>query len=59
MTTATARKAPATIELAAAEYGLWVNAEGKRFVNELANRKVRADANATTYAAKDGSNLVL
>ncbi|WP_341461149.1 FAD-binding protein [Sutterella wadsworthensis] len=25
-------------------YGLWVNAEGKRFVNELANRKVRADA---------------
>ena len=31
-------------QTAAAEYGLWVNAEGKRFVNELANRKVRADA---------------
>lgn len=29
---------------AAAEYGLWVNTKGKRFVNELANRKVRADA---------------
>lgn len=28
----------------AAEYGLWVNSLGKRFVNELANRKVRADA---------------
>ncbi len=27
-----------------AEFGLWVNSEGKRFVNELANRKVRADA---------------
>ena len=31
-------------QTAAAEYGLWVNAAGKRFVNELANRKVRADA---------------
>ena len=31
-------------QTAAAEYGLWVSAEGKRFVNELANRKVRADA---------------
>ncbi len=29
---------------AAAEHGLWVNAAGLRFVNELANRKVRADA---------------
>lgn len=29
---------------AAAEYGLWVSTSGKRFVNELANRKVRADA---------------
>ena len=28
----------------AAEYGLWVATSGKRFVNELANRKVRADA---------------
>ena len=28
----------------AAEFGLWVNSDGKRFVNELANRKVRADA---------------
>ena len=28
----------------AAEYGLWVSTTGKRFVNELANRKVRADA---------------
>ena len=28
----------------AAEYGLWVNTDGKRFVDELANRKVRADA---------------
>ncbi len=31
-------------QTAAAEYGLWVNASGDRFVNELANRKVRADA---------------
>ena len=31
-------------QTAAAEYGLWVNADGQRFVNELANRKVRADA---------------
>ena len=31
-------------QTAAAEYGLWVNTDGKRFVNELANRKVRADA---------------
>ena len=31
-------------QTAAAEYGLWVNAAGRRFVNELANRKVRADA---------------
>ena len=31
-------------QTAAAEYGLWVNADGERFVNELANRKVRADA---------------
>ena len=30
---------------AAAMYGLWVNCStGKRFINELANRKVRADA---------------
>ena len=29
---------------AAAEWGLWVTNEGKRFVNELADRKVRADA---------------
>ena len=28
----------------AAEFGLWVNTAGKRFVDELANRKVRADA---------------
>ena len=28
----------------AAEFGLWVSTSGKRFVNELANRKVRADA---------------
>lgn len=28
----------------AAEYGLWVSTSGKRFVNELANRKVRSDA---------------
>lgn len=28
----------------AAEFGLWVNSDGKRFVNELANRKVRSDA---------------
>lgn len=27
-----------------AEYGVWVNTDGKRFVNELANRKIRADA---------------
>ena len=27
-----------------AEFGLWVNSKGERFVNELANRKVRADA---------------
>ncbi len=31
-------------QTAAAEYGLWVNTKGQRFVNELANRKVRADA---------------
>ena len=31
-------------QTAAAEYGLWVNSDGARFVNELANRKVRADA---------------
>ncbi len=31
-------------QTAAAEYGIWVNSEGNRFVNELANRKVRADA---------------
>lgn len=31
-------------QTAAAEYGLWANNEGNRFVNELANRKVRADA---------------
>lgn len=29
---------------AAAEWGLWVATNGKRFVNELENRKVRADA---------------
>ena len=28
----------------AAEFGVWVNTDGKRFVNELADRKVRADA---------------
>ncbi len=28
----------------AGEAGIWVNTEGKRFVNENANRKVRADA---------------
>ena len=28
----------------AAEYGLWVSTSGKRFVNELANRKVCSDA---------------
>ncbi len=28
----------------AAEFGLWVSTSGKRFVNELANRKIRADA---------------
>lgn len=27
-----------------AECGLWVNSRGERFVNELANRKIRADA---------------
>ncbi len=27
-----------------AEFGLWVNSDGNRFVNELANRKIRADA---------------
>ncbi len=31
-------------QTAAAEYGIWVNSDGVRFVNELANRKVRADA---------------
>ncbi len=31
-------------QTAAAEYGLWCNSDGDRFVNELANRKVRADA---------------
>ncbi len=31
-------------QTAAAEYGIWVNTDGNRFVNELANRKVRADA---------------
>lgn len=31
-------------QTAAAEYGIWVNTDGDRFVNELANRKVRADA---------------
>ncbi|WP_295479940.1 flavocytochrome c [uncultured Sutterella sp.] len=31
-------------QTAAAEYGIWINSDGKRFVNELANRKVRADA---------------
>ena len=29
---------------AAGQFGVWVNSEGKRFVNELANRKVSADA---------------
>lgn len=30
---------------AAAQYGVWINAKtGKRFVNELADRKIRADA---------------
>ena len=32
---------------AAAEYGLWVNTKGQRFVNELANRKVRAAVSYT------------
>lgn len=27
-----------------AEFGVWVDSEAKRFVNELANRKIRADA---------------
>ena len=27
-----------------AEFGVWVDSTGRRFVNELANRKVRADA---------------
>lgn len=31
-------------QTAAAEYGLWVNSDGVRFINELANRKIRADA---------------
>ncbi len=31
-------------QTAAAEYGMWINSKGDRFVNELANRKVRADA---------------
>ncbi len=31
-------------QTAVAEYGLWTNSDGKRFVNELANLKVRADA---------------
>ena len=31
-------------QTAAAEYGLWVNAEGKRFVNELTDRKRFCDA---------------
>lgn len=31
-------------QTAAAEYGIWVNSKGDRFVNELANRKIRADA---------------
>ncbi len=31
-------------QCAAAEYGIWVNSDGKRFINELANRKIRADA---------------
>lgn len=31
-------------EYAAADYGLWVNQCGERFVNENANRKVRTDA---------------
>ncbi|WP_005032900.1 flavocytochrome c [Holophaga foetida] len=37
--------APHFAQEAAAMYGLWLNAKtGKRFVDELANRKVRADA---------------
>ena len=31
-------------QTAAAEYGIWVNCDGVRFINELANRKIRADA---------------
>lgn len=31
-------------EYAAAYYGLWVNSEGNRFVDEGANRKIRTDA---------------
>lgn len=31
-------------QTAAAEYGIWVNSDGVRFINELANRKIRADA---------------
>ncbi len=30
-------------ENGAGRFGLWINSEGKRFVNELANRKVSAD----------------
>ncbi len=29
---------------AAAQFGVWVSSEGKRFINELANRKVRSDS---------------
>lgn len=31
-------------QTAAAEYGIWVNSDGVRFINEPANRKIRADA---------------
>ena len=31
-------------QTAAAKYGIWVNSDGVRFINELANRKIRADA---------------
>lgn len=51
-------------QTAAAEYGIWVNTAGKRFVNELANRKVRADAimveqqnGKKVYAIAQGKNV--
>lgn len=40
---------------AAGQFGLWVNSLGKRFVNELANRKVSADAMFAEH--KDGRRV--